>query len=111
MEPKLRDFRSADLEPVHGLIRVTIDACYRGVYPHRAVRFFKDHHTPERILERQAQGHVLVVESDGELVATGAIVADHVMAVFVVPRCQRHGLGTSVMEALEDEKDLRGGGS
>ncbi len=97
----MRAFRAADLEPVQELIHTTIDASYTSVYPPRAVRFFKDYHTPDRILERQATGEVVVAERDGDLVATGAIVADHVVAVFVHPRYQRRGIGGGVMDALE----------
>ncbi|MGB7538377.1 MAG: hypothetical protein WBM17_07545 [Anaerolineales bacterium] len=37
----VRPFRDADLEPVRALIYKTIDACYAGVYPPRAVEFFR----------------------------------------------------------------------
>ena len=98
----MRIFRSADLEAVYRLIRTTIESSYVSVYPPRAVQFFKDHHTRDRLLERHAKGEVVVVERDGDLVATGAIVGDHIMAVFVRPQDQRHGLGRRVMNALED---------
>jgi GNAT superfamily N-acetyltransferase len=107
-ESKLRAFRSADLEPVHRLIHATIDAGYTGVYRPRAVRFFKDYHTPERILERQAEGEVVVVERDDDVIATGAIVGDHIIAVFVHPRHQRQGVGALVMDALEDSARAAG---
>jgi len=98
----LRPCRATDLESVHDLIHATIDASYTDVYPPRAVRFFQDYHTPQRILKRQAQGHTVVAELDSRLVATGAIVGNHIMAVFVDPHCQRHGVGAQVMDALED---------
>ena len=100
-KPTLRRFRSADLERAHKLIHTTIDASYTGLYPPRAVRFFKDYHTLDRIRERQADGEVVVVERDGELIATGAIVDDRIMAVFVHPEHQRQGIGARVMDALE----------
>ena len=96
-----RAFEPSDLEAVRRLIHATIEASYTGVYPPRAVQFFKDHHTADRILERYAQGSVVVVWREGELVGTGAIRVDHIMAVFVHPGHQRHGIGTAVMDALE----------
>ena len=101
LDVTVRAFRSVDLDSVQQLIHETIDASYTGVYSPRAVRFFKDYHTPERILERQATGKVVVVERDAHLVATGAIVDDHILAVFVRPGLQRRGLGAQVMDALE----------
>jgi GNAT superfamily N-acetyltransferase len=99
---RVRTFRTADLEDVKRLIHSTFEASYSGVYPPRAVRFFKDYHAPDRILERQAMGDVMVTERVGEIVATGAIVGDHIHAVFVHPRCQRRGVGARVMDAIEN---------
>jgi GNAT superfamily N-acetyltransferase len=101
VESKLRAFEPSDLEAVRQLIHAAIDASYTDVYPPRAVQFFKDYHTADRILERHAKGDVVLVEREAELLGTGAIVGDHIVAVFVHPEHQRHGIGTSVMEDLE----------
>ena len=108
LDVRVRAFRSADLDSVQQLIHDTIDASYTGVYPPRAVRFFKDYHTPDRILERQATGKVVVVERDADLVATGAIVDDHILAVFVYSGLQRRGIGARVMDALEGDAHATG---
>ena len=46
----IRDFRPADLLPLRRLIHATIDACYAGVYPPRAVQFFKGYHSEAAIV-------------------------------------------------------------
>lgn len=97
----MRAFRSSDLEALRQLIHATIDVSYGDVYPPRAVQFFKDYHTDERILERHAAGSVIVAEHERELLGTGAIVGDHIMAVFVHPDHQRRGIGAAVMDDLE----------
>jgi len=71
---EFRPFTVTDLVPVQRLVHLTIDSSYSGVYPPRAVRFFKEFHSLDRILERNAEGEVIVVEQDGEIVATGTIV-------------------------------------
>ncbi len=42
---RIRPFGTPDLAVVRQLIHNTIDTCYSGVYPPRAVAFFKDFHS------------------------------------------------------------------
>jgi putative acetyltransferase len=108
LDVTVRASRSADLDCVGQLIHDTIDASYTGVYPPRAVRFFKDHNAPDRILERQAAGKLVVVERDAGVVATGALVDDHIVAVFVHPDFQRRGIGAQLMDVLEADARASG---
>ena len=107
-EARLREFQERDLVPVERLIHQTIDACYAGVYPSRAVQFFKEFHSPKKIMERHRQGDVLVVEQDGQVIATGAIVDGDIFGVFVHPEFQHHGHGESLMGELEKTAMSRG---
>jgi ribosomal protein S18 acetylase RimI-like enzyme len=99
---RFRAFDVADLGAVQLLIHETIDRRYRGVYPPRAVQFFKEFHSRDNILERHRTGVVLVVEDDQDLVATGATVAGEITGVFVHPRFQGRGIGGQVMDRLEE---------
>lgn len=83
----IRSFREADLVPVRRLIHRTIEVCYSGAYPPRAIRFFKESHSGEKILERRRKGEIL--------------------GVFVHPGFQKHGYGRLLMDRLEDR--LRAG--
>jgi len=83
------------------LIHQTIDACYTGIYPPRAVDFFKQYHSIESIAQRLEQGEVLVVGRPGELEATGSLVGDEISGVFVDPSQQGRGLGRELMAELE----------
>ena len=98
----LRSFASADLEVVKRLIDETIDACYVGVYPPNAVRFFKEHHSCDRIREGAGNGYTVVLEDLGRIVGTGTLVRDHVSRVFVAVDAQGRGYGKAIMDALED---------
>ncbi|MDP2183431.1 MAG: GNAT family N-acetyltransferase [Actinomycetota bacterium] len=99
---RFRPFEAADLAPVQQVIHRTIDSCYSGVYPPRAVRFFREFHSLDRILERHAAGNILVAEEDGVVMATGAIVEEEITGVFVHPEFQNRGIGGQVMDRLED---------
>lgn len=105
---RIRKFRESDLASVRNLIHQTIDACYAGVYSPRAVQFFKNFHSEEQIMERHRQGEILVIEQDGQLVATGTIVGSEIFGVFVQPAVQRCGHGAALMRELEGRARTRG---
>jgi ribosomal protein S18 acetylase RimI-like enzyme len=96
-----REFQPADLARVRQLICHTIDLCYTGVYPPRAVQFFKQFHSDQEILARNQSGVILVLEREGAIVATGALIGHEILGVFVDPPCQGRGYGRAVMLDLE----------
>jgi GNAT superfamily N-acetyltransferase len=98
---KLRPFQKSDLDAVKRVILSTIDTCYAGCYPPRAIEYFKQYHCDANILDRAAKGYTIVCESNGGVVATGTIVENHICAVFVIRSAQRQGLGRKIMEHLE----------
>jgi len=104
----IRKFREPDLCELVRLISETIGISYAEVYPPRAVQFFNDFHSEKKIADRSKTGTTLVVEEDGELVATGSLVDDEILAVFVHPRLQRGGRGKALMNALENEARASG---
>ncbi len=107
-DTNIREFRESDLVPVRRLIHQTIDVCYSGVYPARAVQFFKEFHSEENILERHRKGQILVVEQDGNVIATGAIVGSDIFGVFVHPEFQHRGHGSALMRELENRAKASG---
>jgi ribosomal protein S18 acetylase RimI-like enzyme len=98
---RVRRFREADVVAVRKLIHHTIDECYVRDYPPRAVQFFRDFHSEASILERNVEGELLVVEQQGRLIGTGAIVGEDIFGVFVHPEFQGKGIGSLLMRELE----------
>jgi GNAT superfamily N-acetyltransferase len=90
------------------MIQDTIDVSYSGAYPHRAVQFFKEYHSEKRIMERSQAGEILVIERDGSIVATGALVGNEIVAVFVKPEDHRQGYGKRIMSELESRAKVKG---
>jgi hypothetical protein len=76
---------------LRGLMCETIDACYPAAYPPRAGRFFKAFHGERQIIERLRDGTTLLAEEAGQPIATGTIVGDEILGVFVRPTCQGRG--------------------
>ena len=104
----LRPFRESDAAQVRRLIHHTLDVSYAAVYPPEAVRFFKDFHSEAKILERHMEGDILVVERDGQVIATGAIVDGDIFGVFVDPDFQQQGHGRILMRELEARARAKG---
>ena len=104
----MRAFRPSDASALRRLIERTIDESYGPVYPPRALDFFKRFHSEAEILARHGEGEILVIERDGALVATGALVGKDILGVFVDPDAQHQGHGKTLMRALEAEARARG---
>jgi GNAT superfamily N-acetyltransferase len=106
----IRPFNGTDLHTLHRMIYETIDASYSGVYPPRAVDFFKEHHSEKKITERSSIGEVLVLisERDGSILATGSLTDSEIIGVFVHPDHQRQGHGKAIMAELERKARAKG---
>ena len=104
----IRLFRDADLGSLHTMICDTINTSYSGVYPVRAVQFFKEYHTENKILERSRAGEIVIIEKAGSMVATGALVENEILGVFVKPDCHGQGYGNRIMSELENRAKTQG---
>ena len=78
------------------------------MYPPRAVLFFKDFHSKAKIIERHQQENILVVDKDSKIIATGAIIGDNILGLFVNPELQYQGHGKCLMQALEKRAVING---
>lgn len=104
----MRLFQKSDIGRLHELIQTTIEASYPAYYPDQAIQFFKDYHSVSSILKRDQEGELLIIENEGEIVATGSLVNNEISGVFVVPCLQRSGLGKKIMHELEDRAKKAG---
>ncbi len=97
--------RKADVKEydvITALVRKTIEAVYPKYYPAGAVRFFLEHHKPEKILADINAGNVYVLESDGVLAGTVTIDENEIARLFVKPSGQGSGLGRQLMDFAEN---------
>jgi GNAT superfamily N-acetyltransferase len=104
----IRPFAESDLVPLHRMIQETIETSYRNVYPIRAVQFFKNYHSEKKIAERSRTGEILVLEKNGLILATGSLMGNEILGVFVIPAGQRQGYGKAIMNALEMKAKEKG---
>jgi N-acetylglutamate synthase-like GNAT family acetyltransferase len=98
---RIRRFRRSDLAAVKKLIDKTIDICYSADYPTEAIQYFKEYHCDKNILKGAKKGWTIILEKNNSIVATGTIIDNHIMRVFVNPKFQKKGLGKLIMNKLE----------
>ena len=97
-----------DVPEVHGLIRRTIRACYRGVYSNGAVAFFERYHDVVNLESELQDGHCMVACREGSIIGVGALMGGVIKSVFVEPTMQGRGIGHRLMELLHDEARRKG---
>ena len=100
---QIRRFRRGDLPVIKKLIFDTIDTCYPAGYPKEAIQYFKQYHCNKNILKGAAEGHTIVLKKNNRVIATGTILGDHILRVFVDPQFQGRGLGKLIMNKLEEK--------
>ena len=104
----IRLFRDSDLNSLHTMIYATIDVSYSSVYPVRAVQFIKEYHSEGRIFERSRKGEIVIIERASSIVATGSLVENEILAVFVSPDMQGQGYGKRILSDLESRAKAQG---
>ena len=90
-----------DLQAVYDVVQHTIKTIYPKYYPAEVVDFFSEHHSREAIAKDIEKGYVSVLKIDGNIVATGCFVENHITRVYVLPEYQKKGYGTFIMKTIE----------
>lgn len=67
------------------------------------VDFFCEHHSEDAIEKDINNGYVSVLKIDGDIVATGCFVDNHITRVYVLPEHQKKGYGTFIMKNIEEQ--------
>lgn len=101
VKTQIRQFQTADADPVKQLIHHTIDTSFQLIYPQQAINFFKGFHSIEKIRDRAEKGITIVLERNGEIIGTGSVINGEILGVFVTPSCQKQGYGKLLMLELE----------
>ena len=93
--------KTEDLQTVYDVVQHTIKTVYPKYYPIEVVDFFCEHHSMEAIAKDIEKGFVSILKIDGNIVATGCFVDNHITRVYVLPECQKKGYGTFIMKTIE----------
>lgn len=89
------------LQDIYDVVQRTIKTIYPKYYPAEVVDFFCGLHSEDAIAKDIENGSVGMIREDGKIVATGCFKGNHITRVYVLPECQKKGLGTQIMKTLE----------
>lgn len=92
-----------DLQAVYDVVQHTIKTIYPKYYPTEVVDFFCELHSEDAILKDIENGYVSVLKADGEIIATGCFVENHITRVYVLPEYQKKGYGTFIIKNIESQ--------
>lgn len=91
-----------DTERVYELVQETIKIVYPQYYLQEIVDMFCEFHSRDNIIQDIIKGNVYILLDDGELIGTGTKKGNHITRVYVLPRFQKKGYGTFIMNRLEE---------
>lgn len=91
-----------DTEKVYELVQETIKTIYPKYYLREIVDMFCEFHSNDNIMQDIIAGNVYILLEGGELIGTGTKKENHITRVYVLPRFQKKGYGTFIMNRLEE---------
>ncbi len=100
MEFKLA--KKSDAEKVYTLVQETIKVVYPKYYLKEIVGMFCEFHSLENIIKDIEAGNTYILVENEEIIGTGTKIENHITRVYVLPRYQKRGYGTFIMNQLEE---------
>lgn len=88
---------------VEEIVKSTIITVYPNYYPQGAVDFFLDHHSNIAVQKAIIDEKVYLIKTDNDFVGTGSIDKNEIKRLFILPKYQGKGYGTSIMNKLEKD--------
>jgi GNAT superfamily N-acetyltransferase len=105
---KIRPYQSSDARSVSELIRRTMRISNSADYPLVRLQPLIDYFSPEKVDKLGQERACFVAEAQGEILGTGALEGDEVVTFFVSPEQQGCGVGSLLLEAVEQVACERG---
>lgn len=104
------EFRLAnnqDIDSVYELVQETIKTVYPKYYLKEIVDMFCEFHSLENIIKDIEAGNTYVLIENDEIIGTGTKNENHITRVYVLPKFQKKGYGTFIMNQLEEMIKVR----
>jgi GNAT superfamily N-acetyltransferase len=98
----IQPFAASDAQELSALIRDTLMQVNIADYPRACLLEHADNFTPERLIEASQQGPILLAQAQDKLVGSAALQGNIVSMVYVAADQIGQGVGTQLMEAIED---------
>ena len=93
--------KKENLEQIYNLVQKTIKIVYPKYYLKEIVDMFCEFHNKENILKDIEAGNTYILLEKGEIIGTGTRKENHITRVYVLPKFQKRGYGTFIMNQME----------
>jgi len=94
--------KNQDMEQVYELVQETIKAVYPKYYLNEIVEMFCEYHSRENVLKDIEDLNTYILMENNEIIGTGTKKENHITRVYVLPKLQKKGYGTFIMNQLEE---------
>ena len=110
----IRLFKPSDGNAVAALLARNFIEINSKDYPPVQIEKLIKEYTPEKIIKQATFAHTYVAESDNQIIGTGTICPfwgsmdeSIILSLFVLPECHGKGIGSALMNQLEDDSFYR----
>ncbi len=105
---KIRKFKKEDAPEVSNIIRRCLRKVNSKDYSEKVIANLCDLFKPSQIIENSKDRDTFVAVEDGKLVGTASLKNDTVFTVFVSPESHGRGVGSKLMDKIENLAKKKG---
>ena len=98
----IRKFKKEDAIKVSNLIRKCLLEVNINDYPRKIINEMVKHFTPSQIIKNSKERNVFVAVENDRILGTASIKDNIILTVFVNPNIQGKGIGSKLMNKVED---------
>ncbi len=99
----IKEIAPKDTDLIVSVIHETTLVSYSSYYPQEAINYFISYHSKENISKDMENGTTVACLENGTIIATGMLCDSVIKRVFVLPKYQNLGIGTKIMDFLENK--------
>lgn len=99
---EIREFKDQDALEASNLIRKTLSEENSKFYPKPVIKFMVGEFTPKFLVELSKEREFFVAIEKSNIIGTITLIKDYIGTVFVNPDYQGKGIGTKLMETIEN---------
>jgi GNAT superfamily N-acetyltransferase len=104
----IREFTFADADKVSALIRNTLLISNGPDYDYKVIRNLDATFMPDKLKALSLRREIFVYERDGQICGTISLENNTIFSFFVAPDKQKEGVGTQLLDFVEDLALQRG---
>ncbi len=98
----IRKFEDDDALEASDLIRKTLSEENSKFYPNSVIDYMSNEYSPKFLIELSKEREFFVAVANTKIIGTITIIDDYIGTVFVNPEHHNKGIGTKLMETIEN---------